>query len=645
MNIYISVCLFTIINFFTYAQTKYTFVQDDYKYDFNVKTFKQSATIKRANDLYQRLLYVRAAKKYEKIKLSKHNSPSIRIQLANSYYYMKNLKQAFKNFSTVPLQDYQQKDLYNYFQTAKMTNNDKVAQEISLFLCKHFDNPICNEPNIDTNIMRFEISPININTSKSNDFGAYPINDGELLFLSDRTHGLSRRKNGYSKNGFINIYSAKKINNEKYSPAKRLKGQANSKYNEGPFCFSPNGKYVYFTRNETKSNDEQIRHLAIYIANVSPKGKWGKARRLAINDATYSTAHPALNSEGTKMVFVSTQKNGFGGTDLYIADVLENGEIVRPKNLGNIINTERNELFPYIDKDENLYFASDGHLGFGGLDVFIVKMDGEEPTKVMNCGKNINSAQDDFALILNKDQQTGYISSNRKGTDDIYAITKKYNPVKKLNIQGQIVSTDSKIPVYDAQIELKTDNSMLYLNTQTDILGNFNFTLPDSIVNNEDKGQLTIKKMGYQTIKFPLTKLISDTIINIELQQLTKGKPLQEIVIYFDRGTERIREESKIELQKVVDLLNEHPTMLIEAAAHTDCSSSKDFNVKLSKRRANAAVKYIRERSYNPKQIYGKGYGETQPIIDCRCKEVAPQPCSAEDLQINRRVEFVIKRW
>jgi len=668
MKSHIFVLLSIIISFSLDAQNNYTHSKDIYKYVFSVKTTKETAKIKRADDLYNRLLYIDAAKQYEKIKRSKYKSPKVIISLANSYYHMKNIKQALKNYQTVELKHYKEQDLYNYLQVAKMTYNKELSEHISTFLCDHFDNKICYETLGDTNTIYFEVKSININTSKNNDFGAYPINEREILFLSDRSNEWGRKRNGYNKNGFYNIYQAKKQSNDTYSPAKRLHGSTNSKYNEGSFCFSPNGKYVYFTRNAKKNKDQEIRHLAIYVAEVSQKGKWKKARSLSINTSKYSNAHPTLSVDGTKMIFASSAPNGYGGTDLYIADVLQNGEVVSAINLGNVINTERNEVFPYIDKEGNLYFSSDGHNGFGGLDVFFATMKDQTPLKIMNCGVNINSPQDDFAIILNEDQQTGYLSSNRKGTDNIYALQRIQKPGQNISVKGMLNCSDTKTPIYSADIELQTDNLTLKINTQSDILGYFSFTIPDSSANYSQKYQLTIKKTGFQTIKLNLNKFVADTIINIELDKIIMEESLEkdniidnvinniidtsspqltkeEIAIYFDRGSAQIREENEADLHKIVDMLNEHPTMMIEAAAHTDCSSSQNFNIKLSKRRANAAVKYIRDRIYNTKQIYGKGYGETRPIIDCNCRIDTDKPCSDEDLQINRRVEFIIKRW
>jgi len=604
--------------------------------------------LQKADYAYEHLLYVRAASLYEKITKSKHNSPEIRLRLANSYYHMGNSKQAHNVYKTVNLESFGEHDLYNYMHTEKMMHNRKKAEEISVFLCEKFNAVYCREPVIDEQIAYFNLEESGLNTANNNDFGGYPINETEILFLSDRaTNKVIGKKNGYNNYGFFSFYKAEKTETNTYSKPQKMHGKARSKFHEGPLCFTTDGKGVYFSRNEKQTSDAQLHHIAIYHATISRKGKWKNVRKLSINSPDYSSTHPALTPDGKKMIFSSDMKNGHGGFDLYSGDILENGDVDNVRNLGQLINTSRNELFAYIDAQGYLYFASDGHAGFGGLDNFIAKMDDSLPIKIMNAGANINSPQDDFAFIFNSETKTGYVSSNRKGIDNIYSIYMIDEPMTGSTISGKILNFETKKQIEDAVIEITSENQTDKLTVTSDSVGFYSITLPKEWTerpDHEQKYTLHVQKTRFQTQHVEFSKLKGDTTQNIELYELKNGDMLHDIMVYFDRGSAELTLETKQNLQKVISMINEYPNMKIEVAAHTDCTSSSAFNLRLSKRRANATVKYIREQLNNPQQIYGKGYGKSKPIVACSCQQKASNPCSIEALQMNRRAEFIIKK-
>jgi len=375
--------------------------------------------IQRANNLYLLMSYWSAALEYERLLDTEYDSPAMRIRLANSYYRMSDFNNALKHYNYVDVANYDKEDLYNYIQTAKMNEDYAKADILMHFFCQEFEDTRCSEEESLLQHIESLKQTVHFNVRQSslsgqyNDIGVYPSADDEIYIISDRSSSDISQYNG---KGFFDIYHARKLGKDEYSEPKKLKGDINSRLNEGSLCVGAGGKRIYFTRNN-KNTVNDMHHLSIYMAEINTKGEWGNIRGLSINSDSYSTGHPVLTHDGKKMIFSSTMKGGYGGSDLYIADVLEDGDIANPQNLGELINTPRNELFPWIDNNGNLYFASDGHAGFGGLDNFIAKMNGSKVAQVMNCGANVNSPQDDFALTLLEDGKNGFVASNRK-TDD-----------------------------------------------------------------------------------------------------------------------------------------------------------------------------------------------------------------------------------
>jgi len=605
--------------------------------------------LQKAHKEYEYLSYFSAAKKYEKLVGTKHESPDLIIRLANCYYKIGEFKKALIYYQKVALENYAENELYNYIHTAKNTENDSLSKQLMIYFCEKFNSISCQEMLPFTHFIErtkefpfFSIDKLPINSATNNEFGAYIAQENELFFLSDRlSNKVVSRKNSYNNRGFFSIYHARKTENNQYTEPKKIHGAVNSKFNEGTLCISPDGMRVYFTRNNKNKGQKRFHQLGIYLADIDKNGKWKNIRPLSINSTDYSVAHPTLTSEGKKLIFSSTQPGGYGQADLYIAEVKENGDISNIVNLGDRINTSRNELFPSVDSKGNLYFASDGHFGLGGMDIFMATEG--NTTQIINCGVPINSPKDDFAFVLSDDGQNGFVSSNRSGLDDIYAV-QILKPIDHGEyITGYIVERGTSKPVTDALLSIRGQTFPESFVGKTDSTGAYRITLPYNLTRSNGKNlyELRVKKHGYQIRNLPLEQFLSEGKTNFSLHKINQGDALDDISIYFDTGSATLRTESEKELQKVVDMINMNPNMIIEAAAHTDCQSSAKFNLNLSKRRANNAVKYVRNYIQHAQQIYGKGYGENYPIIKCGCE--TKNKCTSEEMQQNRRVEFIIK--
>uniref|UniRef100_UPI0025BE08F5 OmpA family protein n=1 Tax=Maribacter sp. TaxID=1897614 RepID=UPI0025BE08F5 len=371
-------------------------------------------------------------------------------------------------------------------------------------------------------------------------------------------------------------------------------------------------------------------------------GKWEENSNLRVNSDYYSTGHPSVNLARTRIYFASDRPGGYGGTDIYYAEIHERGGVQEPINAGPIVNTEGNEMFPFINEEGKLFFSSDGHVGFGQLDVFstISNEDGEV-IDIINLGTPINSSSDDFAYYGLPNGLDGYVSSNREGgvgSDDIYKF--KFTPA--LDVEGYVVDgvnnkmLDSvKVTLYD-QV-----TNTLVAQTTTDENGYYRFP-----VNRKTNYMIEAvrkthphKNVFFNTSKTPKAQKIMRQ--DIVLEPVLDLKLLAGLnKIYFDFNKSDIRPDAARELDKVVKVMNvTYPDMIIKLEAHTDPVGSHTYNDNLSESRAKSTYEYLIENGVSKDRIVSyKGFGKRVPINKCTSKE----DCTPEELELNRRTEFPI---
>ncbi len=294
---------------------------------------------------------------------------------------------------------------------------------------------------------KFIVNRLSIN-SKYSDY-APSFFEGELVFASSRNaNSFSKIVHELNNQPFLDLYTTVRASDQR--SIGRLKGEINSKFHESSATFSKDGKTVYFTRNnyskrKSKTNQEGTILLKLYKASYD-NGKWRNIEELPFNSDEYSIAHPALSKDGKHLYFASDMPGSFGKSDLYVVEINEDGSFKTPRNLGDQINTSGRETFPYISDKGKLFFASDGHDGLGGLDVFMILPDRNGVAGVYNLGEPINSTKDDFTFIINEENKIGYFASNRKGgrgDDDIYgfrqmALFPKYRPDSRPYIKWKL---------------------------------------------------------------------------------------------------------------------------------------------------------------------------------------------------------------
>ncbi|WP_420316844.1 OmpA family protein [Ekhidna sp.] len=420
--------------------------------------------------------------------------------------------------------------------------------------------------------------------------------------------------------------------------------------NEGSVAISPDGNSMIFA----KGNDGKAKgysEVNLFFTRYR-NGKWSNPVPLSINVADAWDSTPAFSPDGTTLYFSSTREGGYGGADLYQAKVNRRGRWVDVRNLGPEINTPGDDVFPYISEDGSLYFASDGHPGFGKLDMFKAVREGGH-VRVENLGKPMNSASDDFGFFQ-FNLTRGFFTSNRKGgkgDDDIYTFVNDDPDLKVVNyfLTGITVTTDDagdEIILPNTKVSLTADNGDVLDEAFTGADGKFNFR-----VYPEEHYDLISEKTDYFTVRKDFTTVgksvdkstLTEPITNINFETkimmdpIVLEKPIVLDNIYYDLDKFNIRPDAALVLDSLVQIMNDNPDIYIELGSHTDSRAPDDYNMRLSRQRAQSAVSYIINSGIKSERITAKGYGETQLIIRNAQTE--------EEHQKNRRTEFKVLRY
>ena len=713
------------------------------------QSFAQNGALKSAQSYYQKFDFMTAAKIYERV-LKKHPGNQAALQGAADSYRFLNMPEkseiwygqlaALPNVDPVNIFYYAQslranqkydeaKEVYKKYY--KEAPDDKRSLEIlkglEMIALLGKENPI------------YTVSLMQGN-SKESDFGPC-IYKNEVLFASNRENDVVvRRTDSWTDKPFLQIYTFNPDSATPKSKPTLFKGKnPNGRYHEGPVAIDRvlNDMYVTrsnYTKRPVKSADKAVK-LKIFRMVFDPSTqKWGTQiiNDFAYNSDRYSCAHPTISRDGQTMFFSSDMPGGKGATDIYMSK--KDGNVWgKPTNVSSI-NTEGNDMFPFIADDNTLYFASDGHFGLGGLDIYSVKVDeGGNYTRIANLGAPINSNFDDFALVENENGSKGYFTSNRTsgvGSDDIYQFTKEglklcgtvidevtdekladatvklyegknlretvkseadgkfcfdVEPFKKYRILStkdtyqpkeigveikteskdevvpmrrgtgivlnvKVIDKFSKAPIEDASVELNNDPKKLKDVKTTPVSGKVSY----DIESNLDFKIIANKDLRSNTVKYLTNSAVISSVgisapaelnVTIELEKREIYVPIVIENIYYDLDKFDIRKDAEIELDKIVKILQDNPTMEIELSSHTDCRSNAKYNMWLSAKRAEAAVNYMIRRKISPIRMVAAGYGESRLINGCACEDAIQSNCTEEQHQQNRRTEFKILRF
>ena len=417
---------------------------------FSVGVHAQSGREKRADKAYARLSYARAAKMYEQLAADNRLSDNGVMHLGDCYRLTGQWGRAEQWYGLLATKQSASVQVIYYYAQALRFNGKYAESNVQMTRFYQLSGSdtrakeFSADPNFTETIQAqqpyFELKTLNVNSDKS-DFGACYFG-GKVVFASARPYRVSKQNfHTYNGSPFLDMYEATRESDGQLNNVTLLNSKVSTKYHEGPACFTADGNTMYFTRNnyfqgKYRKSSQGVNNLKIFRASLVAN-EWVE-ENLSINSDEYSVGHPALSPDGKWLYFASDASGSIGESDIYRVSIGENGVLGTPENLGLSVNTEGKEMFPFVDKDGNLFFASDGHLGLGGLDVFYAPTDGKGGFgKLVNPGLPLNSSSDDFALVLDADSKSGYISSNRqggKGDDDIYFVNliRPFKPVYTL---------------------------------------------------------------------------------------------------------------------------------------------------------------------------------------------------------------------
>lgn len=637
-----------------------------------INTNAQDKKLEKANLAYKKFAFIEAAKLYEEQIAKGNNSVEVYTKLGDCYYYNGNYPEAVKCYSKIVNTVTTSKAEY-YFRYAQALNSLQKYAEAEEIMKKYYAvsgkkdlSSNWNEAKLKDAIAkqsgRYTFSPVEINTPFS-DFGCSFLGIDKIMYASAKDTGIIiKRKHSWNEKSFLKLYTAEiTIDGGLQNPV-AVKGDVNTRYHQSTPAITKDGKTMFFTRNnyidgKLGEDNTGTTYLKIYSAkNIN--GEWKEVKELAypVNSDGFSSAHPALSADETELFFVSDRGNSFGNSDLYVVSLKKGGHVGNDvRRLGDEINTLGRETYPFVDASGVLYFSSDGHPGLGGLDVFAAIKDENDVYHVVNLGDGVNTNADDFAYGIQDDTKKGYFSSNRGGNDDIYGFTEN-RPVSfdfdyKPLVFGTLKFTTGEL-IEGVKVDIYNTADELVKTVYTDKEGKYSaelqpyrdYKLIYSKTGLADKIQVAppFKPMEKREYSFEFVNerevIVEGNIVPLDSDD-DLAKKLNLAPIYFDYNGYKIRESSKAELDKVVDLLKTRTTISLVINSHTDSRGRDDFNMKLSENRAKATMDYIVSHGISEDRVSAKGYGETRLINRCSNNV----PCSEAEHQENRRSEFIIK--
>ncbi|MGD1945414.1 MAG: OmpA family protein [Croceivirga sp.] len=612
-----------------------------------------------ADEAFENMWYAEASKRYEEAIVRTHGVPAMQTlqKVADAYYYIGDMNNASKWFEVL-FDNYQEvlskDDLFKYTHVLKGTGRKQNADRILNIISEKSFDETAKSPSFLQYEQNVVLKNLKINT-KYSEFGPVPRLDDKIVFASAADTGMFRTKRyKWNNQPFLDLYEAKTTEKDyELSGVTKLSKDINSKQHEASATFSPDGKTIYFTRNNDarkKKNKKNVNHLKIFVSNLADK--WSDPKEVPFNSESYSTGHPALSPDGKKLYFVSDMPGGHGFTDLYVVDIDENGQFSEPKNLGPEINSKRKEMFPFVTKD-NIYFSSDRKSGLGGLDIYQSTIQGGSIQNPVNLGEPFNSIRDDFSYMLKKDGISGYLASNRKGgkgDDDIYYFEKEESERQVENrnmVSGTIIDAITEAPVPNVSIVLFDANHLKIAEAETDENGNF---MLENLISNYDYS-LNATNSNYEEITESLS-----TKDNVEIKFRKRLCPIDAVdvvtndnnetmfkteAVYFNFDSYTIREDAKEELDRLANYLVDHQDMKLKIESHTDSRGKAAYNKYLSKKRAEASKDYLISKGVSQEQIVSAmGYGEEQLLNNCS----DGASCLRQAHQLNRRSEFILVR-
>jgi len=636
-------------------------------------SFSQTKQIKKAEKEFDRYAYIDAREIYLKVVDDGYTSAQIYQKLGDTYYWNSDYTNASKWYGKL-ITEYADDETTTseyYFRAAQslksLKKHDEAERMMEGFKARGGDISRITKFTSDSTYLqkklskKYSIEKVAINSEYS-DFGPSFYGENKLVYATSSNKTEGSKIHDWNNQPFLDLFVADMDEEGKLSNSVALSTEINTRYHESSATFTKDGKTVYFTRNNftdgKKGRDkEKTVTLKLYRASIGGDGNWGNVVEVPFNSKEYSVAHPALSPDEKKLYFSSDMPGAKAGaesiknderamSDLWYVDILGDNTYGTPVNLGDI-NTVSRESFPFISKEWNLYYSTDGLAGLGGYDIFVAKLDSVSgiPGKSVNLGEPANSSQDDFGFIINEEKGLGFLSSNRGGTsgsvdDDIYRILGNC----EITIKGTVFDLDSQELLSGAEVTLLDANNKLIDSIIVGLDAAYSFVVEceseytirgtKELYNPNEKFVQTPDESGEMIVPLPLR--IPDTS---KCPPNDLGCRLALQPIYFDFDRYNIREDAAIEIAKVLAAMREYPQLVIHIESHTDSRAPFKYNELLSEKRAQATLNWLVENGIDRSRLSAKGYGEYQLVNQCS----DGVECTEEEHQLNRRSMFIIQ--
>lgn len=609
----------------------------------------QTKDTKSADKHFSRFEFVKAAESYNKLVENGKGDAYVYSKLAESYYNIFNTVEAERWYAKTLETSDNPEMVYKYSQMLKANgkyeeSNQQMERFASMRPSDDRATAYRKNPNYLPKILeqgkKFNVQNADFNSEQS-DFGG-TLNDGKLYITSGRND--NRKTYGWNDQPFLDIYSMTKNTDGSYQDATLANDKINTRFHEGLVSFTPDGNTMYFSRESYYEKDFQrdslnkVRYSQLYLYKATKLGSdWDTVESMAVNSYNYSVKNPTVSTDGKTLYFSSNKPGGYGDFDIYKADINTDGTLGEPQNLGQKVNTEGQEMFPYISSNNTLYFSSNGHLGLGGMDVFYTREIDGKMAPIRNVGIPVNSNADDFAFSINEETDEGFVSSNRdggKGSDDVYAI-KKLQPLCDVLISATVLDDKTSEPLSGASVSLYDTDGNKVTSKTTNAEG-----VAEFIVECEEDSELEVVMDGFDSKKVPV-KGSSEEENNVQvsldpIEKLIVEDRIELEPIFFEFDKSNVTAQAAFELDKLVQIMNKYPEIVINATSHTDSRGPESYNERLSDRRAKTTVQYVISKGIAESRISGMGKGESEPKIDCA------SGCTKEQHAENRRSEFII---
>lgn len=604
----------------------------------------QNRDTEKADKLFEKYEYVDAAQEYLKLVDKGKADNYVYLQLADTYYNMFNATEAAKWYAKATEQKQDAEVYYRYAQMLKAggkyaESNKQMKTFAQMSPGDERAKSFLENPDYIPRLMDkgklYDVKPSEISSDKS-DFGAV-LYDNAVWMTSARNG--ARKEYGWTEEPFLDIYKGD-YNADGTVTNLSTVSELNSKFHDGPVTVSADGNTIYFASESFKEKESEknkklnAKFGQVYLFKATREGnKWTNITPLPFNDKSYSCANPSLSRDGKTLYFSSNMPGSMGktgATDIWKVSVNADGSYGKPENLGRNVNTEGAESFPYISDDNKmLFFASSGRQGLGGYDVFMADL--EKNTTAVNLGKPVNTEKDDFSFTFNKQRNTGFVASNRNGNDDIFIVS----PICGVPVNTIVSDAKTGKILAGASVSILDEKGNVIATETSDAKGQVSFR-------GECNKPYTIQasKDGYEGASFPVAKSAGDAQqVDAKLQPIETIVKETEVVlnpIFFEFNKSNITREGAFELDKLIQVMKSNAALTIMVKAHTDNRGTDAYNLALSDRRARSTVQYVISKGIAKARISGKGFGESEPKVDCK------EACTEEEHAQNRRSEFLI---